>query len=152
MLAELDWWGIPRPSDAEEAERAKWDVLAQLEQKAGSPGDSALRAAGFALLAWWCEQGHDVKVTKVGKAAGTGGDAGAGDLDGRTYAPSAAVQWLAEQLPKIVPWLGQSDRARPGWTPALDAAYTIAQAWRTQETPHWTTLAPHAAAESGGNR
>jgi len=142
MLVELDWWGIPRPRDIAEAERAKRELLEQLKQEAGAPGDSALRAAGFALLGWWCEQGNEVKATKVGKAAGTGGEAGAGDVHGRSYAPSAVVAWLAEQFPKIVPWLGQGDPDRPGWTPALDAAYTVAQAWRAQKSPHWSEFEP----------
>ncbi len=146
MLEELDWWGIPRPRDLAEAERAKEEVLAWLKQDAGSPGGAELREAGFELLDWWREQGNRVTATKVDRSQGAEGEAGAGDVDGRTYAPSAAVAWLAEQLPKIVPWLGQGAAARPGWTPALDAAYTIAQAWRTrwrdEEPPHWTEFEP----------
>lgn len=146
MLEELDWWGIPRPRDLAEAERAKREVLALLEQDAGSPGGAELREAGFELLGWWRDQGNRVTVTKIDRSKGGAGDLGAGDLEGRTYAPSATVAWLAEQLPKIVRWLGQGADARPGWTPALDAAYTIAQAWRArwrdEEPPHWTEDQP----------
>jgi hypothetical protein len=132
MLEELDWWGIPRPHTLAEAQHAKQIVLGWLEQDAGSPGDAGLRAAGFELLDWWCEQGNKATATKVDRSQGSGGEAGAGDVGGRAYAPSPAVAWLADQLPKIVPWLGQIDPGRPGWTPALDAAYTIAQAWRAR--------------------
>lgn len=135
MLAELDWWGIPRPRDLAEAECARKELVDRLEQEAGAPGDPALRAAGFELLRFWIESGNDVTATKVNQSGGAAGEDGAGDLDGNAYAPSAAVAFLAEQLPSIVPWLGQADSARPGWTPALDAAYTIARAWRAQEPP-----------------
>lgn len=131
MLAELDWWGIPRPRDVAEAERAMLEVLDRLEQDAGAPGDSALRAAGFELLSWWVEQGNTVTATKRGASAGAAGEDGAGDVDGNSFAPSATVAFLAEQLSHIVPELRTGDARRPGWTPALDAAYTIAQTWRS---------------------
>ena len=134
MLAELDWWGVPRPRDLAEAERAKSYVLGELEQGAGAPGDAALRDAGFTLLSWWCEQGNVVTATKVNVAPG---------LDDGDFKPSAAVAFLAEQLPGILPRLGREVAQRPGWTPALDAAYTIARKWLQLQPPHWTESESH---------
>jgi hypothetical protein len=142
MLAELDWWGIPRPRDLAEAERAKSHLLREMAQEAGSPGDAALRAAGFALLSWWYEQGKTVTATKLSVSRGEADDNAPGDVEGNAYAPSDAVAFLAEQLPRIQPWLGKLNPERPGWTPALDAAYTIARKWLGQDTPHWTVLSP----------
>jgi hypothetical protein len=133
ILKELDWWSIPRPRDQAEAIRAKSHLLLEMEQRAGAPGDAALRAAGFALLSWWCETRGAVTATKVNVAPGR---------DEGDYKPSAAVAFLAEQLPTILPSLGEGDPARPDWTPALDAAYTIARKWLEQEPPHWTDLDP----------
>jgi hypothetical protein len=128
ILEELDWWSIPRPRDQAEAIRAKAHLLREMEQRAGAPGDAALRAAGFALLSWWCETRGAVTATKVNVAP---------DRDDK---PSAAVVFLAHQLPTILPSLGEGDAARPDWTPALDAAYTIARKWLEQEPPHWTAI------------
>ncbi len=133
MLSELDWWGVPRPRGLSEAKRAKAYVLGELEQGAGAPGDPALRDAGFTLLSWWCEQGNVVTATKVNVAPG---------LDEGDFKPSAAVAFLAEHLPGILPWLGHEDAQRSGWTPAIDAAYTIARKWLQLKPPHWTELEP----------
>jgi hypothetical protein len=111
MLAELDWWGIPRPKDLAEAKRARLDVLGRLEQQPGSPGDSALRAAGFELLRWWAEHGNNVTAT----------------IETDTARDSYTVEFLSAHLPTIDERLDENA--------ARAAAYTIAQAWRAQEPP-----------------
>ena len=105
MLAELDWWGIPRPRDLAEAECARREVLDRLEQEAGAPGDSALRAAGFELLGWWVERGNTVTAT----------------IETDTASDSYTVEFLSSQLPLIDAGLDE-DAART-------AAYIIARAW-----------------------
>lgn len=153
VLEQLDWWSIPRPRDIPEAHRALIRLLARLEQREeGAPGKAALRAAGFELLRWWVEQGNRVTATKRSTSAGAAGEDGAGDVHGNAFAPSAAVSFLAEQLPKIDPLLALADPARPDWAPALDVAYTITRAWLEQEPPHWTALVPHPPLEPGGIR
>lgn len=145
ILVELDWWGIPRPRDEAEAVMAKSRLLSEMEQRAGAPGDAELRAAGFALLSWWCETRGAVTATKANVAPGR---------DEGDYKPSAAVAFLSEQLTKILPSLEEGDPSRPDWTPALDAAYTIARKWLEQESPHWTSMAPPnqpIAIDFGGN-
>lgn len=95
MLAELDWWGIPRPPNLIEAERAKEAVLSRLEQRdSGSPGYAEWRAAGFELLRFWVESGKPVTATKVNQS-----------IRGGEERPSAAVAFLAEHLPRVVPGL-----------------------------------------------
>ncbi len=111
MLAELDWWGIPRPRTAAEAKRAQREVLDRLEQEAGAPGDAALRAAGFVLLSWWTQRGNVVTAT----------------LETDTAKDSYTVEFLSAQLPLI--------DARLDEIAARKAAYIIAQAWRAQEPP-----------------
>ncbi len=106
MLAELDWWGIPRPRNLAEAERARQEVRDRMEQEAGTPGDSALRAAGFELLSWWCEQGNTVTAT----------------LETDTAKDSYTIEFLSAQLSLIDGGLDEPA--------ARKAAYTIAQAWR----------------------
>lgn len=105
MLAELDWWGIPRPRTLAEAKHAHQEVLDRLEQEAGAPGDSALRAAGFELLRWWVEQGNTVTAT----------------IETDTASDSYTVEFLSSQLPLINAGLDE-DAART-------AAYIIARAW-----------------------
>ena len=69
MLAELDWWGIPRPNNVTDAEHAIEQLKARLEQHAaGSPGYAEWRAAGFELLRFWTESGRPVTATKVNHA------------------------------------------------------------------------------------
>jgi hypothetical protein len=116
MLALLDWYGIERPRNVAEAGHAKRQLLAQLEQQAGAPGDASLRAAGFTLLSWWIDQGNPVTAT----------------LETDTAKDSYTVDFLGAQLRLIDEGLDE-DAAR-------QSAYTIAQAWRAQATPHWTTL------------
>lgn len=126
MLEELDWWGIPRPRDLAEAERARREVLEGLAQEPGAPGNSALRAAGFTLLGWWVEQGNAVTAT----------------LETDTAKDSYTVEFLSAQLPLIDKRLDE-DGAR-------QSAYFIARAWLAQPTPHWTELAPHLPANPAG--
>jgi hypothetical protein len=131
-LVELDWWGIPRPCDFAEAERAKHLLLARLEQReAGSPGYAEWRAAGYELLRFWIESGNVVTATKLNQSR-SGGE----------YKPSAAVAFLAEQLPHVVPGLGREG--------ALAAAYTIARAWLDEKLPHWTAVVPQPPRKPGG--
>ena len=130
MLAELDWWGISRPRDLAEAERAKYLLLARLEQhESGSPGYAELRAAGFELLRFWTECGNVITATKINQAQ-----------SGDDYRPSPAVAFLAEQLPRISPALKPKG--------ALDVAFTIARAWLDQKAPHWTATVPSSAAKT----
>lgn len=126
MLEELDWWGIPRPRDLAEAERARRDVLEWLAQEPGAPGNSALRAAGFTLLSWWVEQGNDVTAT----------------LETDTAKDSYSVEFLSAQLRLIDNELDE-DGAR-------QSAYTIARAWLAQPTPHWTESSPRHPANPAG--
>jgi hypothetical protein len=121
-LEQLDWWGIPRPLSICEAEQAKHRLLARLEQcEQGSPGYLEWRAAGFELLRFWIDCGNEVTATKINQSR-TGGK----------HRPSAAVAFLAEQLPRIPPGLGRRN--------AIDAAYTIARAWNNQRPPMWVGL------------
>lgn len=124
IMDELRLWGIPQPRDPAEAERVIYLLLARLEQhEAGSPGFAEQRAAGFELLRFWAEGGRRVTATKLNHSA-----------EGSELKPSAAVAFLAQQLPRVFPHLQEEA--------AVDAAYRIAQAWRSQASPHWSELDP----------
>ena len=105
-----------------------WPLLLQIREiadhgaSAGQAAHAAYAAAAAPLLEWW-ELTAPVTATKFGKRKPAAGEEVQSRRDGNSYAPSAAVRFLAEELSLIDPSLAAAQG--DGTDAALDVAFRV---------------------------